>query len=232
MSTRLRDADERAIAQHLIAWPSRPRTPNRPRGGWRIRAGPGCADRLQGSSPRPDTEVCTCSMSESSWRSSSAPPSSSSSPSASPPDVRLQARWLQLSAGVVTTALAFGLVLLALVYAIGPVSGCHVNPAVTIGFVSSGRMTLRGPRLLVAQFAGGSGRRRACTGSSASAIYRSCRASAPTVGARTRTSRERGWRVPRRGRSDHLFVLIVLVATARPPGAAGLAIGLTLRWCT
>lgn len=46
------------------------------------------------------------------------------------------------SAGVVTTALAFGLVLLALVYALGPVSGCHVNPAVTLGFVVSGRMPL------------------------------------------------------------------------------------------
>src|SRR5262249_12056002 len=38
-----------------------------------------------------------------------------------------------VAAGVVATALAFGLTLLALVYFIGPVSGSHVNPAVTAG---------------------------------------------------------------------------------------------------
>ncbi len=46
------------------------------------------------------------------------------------------------SAGVVATALAFGLVLLVLAYALGPVSGCHVNPAVTIGFLVARRMTV------------------------------------------------------------------------------------------
>jgi len=48
-----------------------------------------------------------------------------------------------IAAGIVMTSLAFGLVLLALVYAIGPVSGCHVNPAVTLGFVIASRMTLK-----------------------------------------------------------------------------------------
>src|SRR5215471_467719 len=60
-----------------------------------------------------------------------------------------------ISAGVVATALAFGLVLLALVYAFGPVSGCHINPAVTIGFLVGRRITLADAiGYWAAQFAG------------------------------------------------------------------------------
>ncbi|HYA44880.1 MAG TPA: MIP family channel protein [Acidimicrobiales bacterium] len=60
------------------------------------------------------------------------------------------------SAGVVATALAFGLVLLVLVYTIGPISGCHVNPAVTIGFLAAGRISLQDAvGYWVAQFLGG-----------------------------------------------------------------------------
>ncbi|NYI04020.1 MIP family channel protein [Allostreptomyces psammosilenae] len=42
--------------------------------------------------------------------------------------------------GALGIALAFGLVLLALVYAFGPISGCHVNPAVTLGFLVARRI--------------------------------------------------------------------------------------------
>jgi aquaporin Z len=60
-----------------------------------------------------------------------------------------------VAAGVVTTALAFGLVLIGLVYAIGPISGCHVNPAVTMGFIVAGRMKIvEGIAYMVAQVLG------------------------------------------------------------------------------
>jgi len=60
------------------------------------------------------------------------------------------------SMGIVATALAFGLVLMGLIYAIGSISGCHVNPAVTIGALVAGRITLvEAVGYWVAQFVGG-----------------------------------------------------------------------------
>jgi aquaporin Z len=61
-----------------------------------------------------------------------------------------------IAAGVVATALAFGLTLLALVYMIGPISGSHVNPAVTAGALLTRRIPLvEAVGYWIAQFAGG-----------------------------------------------------------------------------
>ena len=46
-------------------------------------------------------------------------------------------------AGILTTALAFGLSIVAMAYVIGNVSGCHVNPAVSLACLIDGRMTLK-----------------------------------------------------------------------------------------
>ena len=62
------------------------------------------------------------------------------------------------AAGVAATAFAFGLVLIALVYAIGPISGRYINPAVTMGFITTGRMKLsEGVAYMVAQCVGAIG---------------------------------------------------------------------------
>ena len=44
-------------------------------------------------------------------------------------------------AGVVGTAVAFGLSVIAMAYTIGGVSGCHINPAITFGVALAGRMS-------------------------------------------------------------------------------------------
>ncbi len=44
-------------------------------------------------------------------------------------------------AGVAATALAFGLAVIAMAYTIGGISGCHINPAITLGVALAGRMS-------------------------------------------------------------------------------------------
>ena len=43
--------------------------------------------------------------------------------------------------GYLLTALAFGLVIVGMAYCVGNVSGCHINPAVSLGVLMSGGMS-------------------------------------------------------------------------------------------
>lgn len=45
--------------------------------------------------------------------------------------------------GYILTALAFGLVIVGMAYCVGNISGCHINPAVSLGVLISGGMTVK-----------------------------------------------------------------------------------------
>lgn len=57
--------------------------------------------------------------------------------------------------GLAGISFAFGLALMGMAYGIGPVSGCHINPAVSLGMVAAGRMTIgEAVPYMIAQVAG------------------------------------------------------------------------------
>ena len=67
----------------------------------------------------------------------------------------LAAAFPQLGIGFVGVSLAFGLTVMTMAYAIGHVSGCHLNPAVSVGLWAGGRLKAAElPGYIIAQVLG------------------------------------------------------------------------------
>ena len=145
----------------------------------------------------------------------------------------LAAAFPNLGIGLLGVALAFGLTVVTMAYAIGHISGCHLNPAVSIGLWAGGRFEA-GKLLpyIVAQVLGGvvaggvlyviaSGH----AGFDVSAGFASNGYGAHSPGGYSLTAAALSEVV-----MTMMFLVIILGATDRraPPGFAPLAIGLTL----
>lgn len=136
--------------------------------------------------------------------------------------------------GAAGVATAFGLVLLALVYAIGPVSGCHVNPAVTLGVVLCRRMNpAEGVAYWCAQAAGGiagGALLKAMVSGSFGKVSDNTKAIGTNGYDSVAHPISQGGAFVLEVVLTALLVLVVLLTTGRAaaPGFAGLAIGLSL----
>ncbi len=132
--------------------------------------------------------------------------------------------------GVVGVALAFGLVLLGIAYAFGPISGAHVNPAVTLGMALSRRMSAKDALAYwVAQFLG------AILAGAVLKLFVSSFGVTDYTGSLGTNSYDNG-NINMAGAFllevllTGAFVMVILLVTERvaAPGFAGIAIGLTL----
>jgi MIP family channel proteins len=127
-----------------------------------------------------------------------------------------------------TIALSFGLVLIALVFALGHISGAHFNPAVTLGLMVTGKFPIKyTPFYLIAQFGG------ACL-AALTVLY--------AYGDKAKSVAALGATFPAKGVSPLralvieavitflLMLVIMAIATdsRTPKAAAGTAIGFTL----
>src|SRR5690349_1296363 len=67
----------------------------------------------------------------------------------------LAAAFPNVGIGLLGVSLAFGLTVVTMAYAIGHISGCHLNPAVTVGLAAGGRFNARDiPLYVIAQLFG------------------------------------------------------------------------------
>jgi aquaporin Z len=136
------------------------------------------------------------------------------------------------SAGLVAVAFAVGLSVLAMAYAVGPISGGHFNPAVTCGLVAAGRFPAgKAIPYIVAQVIGGV---------AAAAVFYVILEGAPAAGkwntflAASNTYGGSGFSMLSAGLIEivitALFVLVIVSVTSprAPAGFAPIAIGLAL----
>lgn len=131
-------------------------------------------------------------------------------------------------ATVIGTAMAFGLSVVAMAYTIGGISGCHINPAITLGVFLSGKMSGKDAvGYMIAQVVG------AFIGSTLLYLLTQ---NAGLIGTGANDLQDAGVTVVGGLLAEIIFtcvfVLVVLGATSRTNGAtnnfAGLAIGLSL----
>lgn len=136
--------------------------------------------------------------------------------------------------GLTGISFAFGLALIGMAYSVGPISGCHINPAVSLGMVAAGRMQMPDAiKHIIAQVAG------AIAGALVLLMIASGKADYSVA---TNGLGQNGWGAGYLGEynmvaafifevvATFLFMVVILGSTGpRTPAAmAGLAIGLTL----
>jgi aquaporin Z len=137
--------------------------------------------------------------------------------------------------GIVGIALAFGLALIGAAYGIGPISGCHINPAVSLGVWTAGRMSTKDMvGYWAGQFLGG------IVG--AAILYVIAAGVGSGYDINTLGLGQNGWGTGYLGAytlgsaftfeffATLIFIIVILGSTqkAAPAGFAGLAIGITL----
>lgn len=125
-------------------------------------------------------------------------------------------------------AIAFGLMLAALATALGHISGCHLNPAVTLGLTATRKFPVRYvPAYLVAQFAGA-----ILASLSVWAAYGDAARTRALLGAPGPAAGISLWRTGFVEAIITFLLVLVIVSVATddrvPPAAAGLAVGFAL----